>query len=512
MSKNKKNEDRNKNLVYIIDQNGNELPPTSRRGRVRKLLDSGQAVVVKKQPFTIKLLYDCYDDFQIDEKQLPKQIDDSSVGVDKNTKKGDIDMNKSIYNKQLNTEKELETKEFNTNVMRAPKRAQQPLRYPEVSLKELLDRVKGHDNHCKTMAFGAPIHSQNRIELCLKSLPELKTEKAREVCNILVQELLPIFERDDVALKALLIQYAESFEDEVSEKNNALQLATYNLMSAIKLSFANSKQPFDTFVKILNEIRFYSDVNAQNEHLYVPIVKEVLNMQKFDSNSSLFEILEPTPDMFGTINYPECTRSDVWNHRCESLYKYGKVDSGWKILFQRTMSWIIYSSQVNDGFRKSLDAAYYFLISTIQYNRLAGVKHNLATLANYLWDEKESMDYWKLMVAVKMQKLQTHNCVESYQKYLEICKCERLFELEGSVKEQIKECILNEYDIQEDAFIVEKCIEEITLYRIAKDIPLDQDFDITQGLPGEVLKHIPLKSRPGLKSIKSKEKGDEFFF
>ena len=72
-----KNENQNKNLVYIIDCDGNELPPTSRRGRVRKLLDSGQAVVVKKKPFTIKLKYDCYNDFQKEEKKVEEKPKDT---------------------------------------------------------------------------------------------------------------------------------------------------------------------------------------------------------------------------------------------------------------------------------------------------------------------------------------------------------------------------------------------------------------------------------------------------
>ena len=45
-------------MVYVIDQNGQPLMPTTRHGKVRRMLKSGQAKVVKRCPFTIQLLYE----------------------------------------------------------------------------------------------------------------------------------------------------------------------------------------------------------------------------------------------------------------------------------------------------------------------------------------------------------------------------------------------------------------------------------------------------------------------
>jgi N6-L-threonylcarbamoyladenine synthase len=42
--------------VYVVDKNGNPLMPTSRFGKVRRLLKTGEAVVIKRTPFTIKLV------------------------------------------------------------------------------------------------------------------------------------------------------------------------------------------------------------------------------------------------------------------------------------------------------------------------------------------------------------------------------------------------------------------------------------------------------------------------
>ena len=44
-------------MVYALDQNGQPLMPTERYGKVRRLLKTGNAKVVKRCPFTIQLLY-----------------------------------------------------------------------------------------------------------------------------------------------------------------------------------------------------------------------------------------------------------------------------------------------------------------------------------------------------------------------------------------------------------------------------------------------------------------------
>ena len=45
-------------MVYVIFQSGKALMPTSRHGKVRHLLREGKARVVRREPFTIQLLYD----------------------------------------------------------------------------------------------------------------------------------------------------------------------------------------------------------------------------------------------------------------------------------------------------------------------------------------------------------------------------------------------------------------------------------------------------------------------
>ena len=45
-------------MVYVISKNGQPLMPTTRHGKVRRLLKEGLAEVIKRCPFTIRLLYE----------------------------------------------------------------------------------------------------------------------------------------------------------------------------------------------------------------------------------------------------------------------------------------------------------------------------------------------------------------------------------------------------------------------------------------------------------------------
>ena len=47
-------ENKDKTLVYILDEKGQPLTPTDRFGKVRKMLKEHNAKVVKRCPFTIQ--------------------------------------------------------------------------------------------------------------------------------------------------------------------------------------------------------------------------------------------------------------------------------------------------------------------------------------------------------------------------------------------------------------------------------------------------------------------------
>ena len=62
-------------MVYVLNKYGNPLMPTTRYGRVRRLLRKGIAVVTDYRPFTIQLTYD-----------TPNGVQEVSLGVDAGTK------------------------------------------------------------------------------------------------------------------------------------------------------------------------------------------------------------------------------------------------------------------------------------------------------------------------------------------------------------------------------------------------------------------------------------------
>lgn len=45
-------------LVYVLKQNGQPFMPTARFGKIRRLLKTKKAKVVRREPFTIRLLYE----------------------------------------------------------------------------------------------------------------------------------------------------------------------------------------------------------------------------------------------------------------------------------------------------------------------------------------------------------------------------------------------------------------------------------------------------------------------
>ena len=62
-------------MFYVLDINGRPLMPTERHGKVRRLLREGRAAVVRRTPFTIRLLY-----------EVPGFMQDVTLGVDAGSK------------------------------------------------------------------------------------------------------------------------------------------------------------------------------------------------------------------------------------------------------------------------------------------------------------------------------------------------------------------------------------------------------------------------------------------
>ena len=75
-------------MVYVLDINGRPLMPTERHGKVRRLLREGRAAVVRRTPFTIRLLY-----------EVSGFVQDVTLGVDAGSKT--IGLSASTETKEL---------------------------------------------------------------------------------------------------------------------------------------------------------------------------------------------------------------------------------------------------------------------------------------------------------------------------------------------------------------------------------------------------------------------------
>ena len=62
-------------MVYVISKDGQPLMPTTRYGKVRRLLKSKQAKVINRCPLTIKLLY-----------ETTSFVQETNLGVDTGSK------------------------------------------------------------------------------------------------------------------------------------------------------------------------------------------------------------------------------------------------------------------------------------------------------------------------------------------------------------------------------------------------------------------------------------------
>ena len=88
-------------LIYVLDINGQPLMPTSRCGKVRRLLKTNKAKVIKRCPFTIQLNYETTNYKQ----EITLGIDAGSktigVSASTNTKElyaGEVELRNDIVN------------------------------------------------------------------------------------------------------------------------------------------------------------------------------------------------------------------------------------------------------------------------------------------------------------------------------------------------------------------------------------------------------------------------------
>lgn len=89
-------------MVYVISKDGQPLMPTTRYGKVRRLLKSKQAKVINRCPFTIKLLY-----------ETTSFVQETNLGVDTGSKHVGFAVyseGKILYQSQLELRDDIKSK------------------------------------------------------------------------------------------------------------------------------------------------------------------------------------------------------------------------------------------------------------------------------------------------------------------------------------------------------------------------------------------------------------------
>ena len=148
-------------VVYVLDKNGQPLMPTSRFGKVRRLLRDKKAKVVQRCPFTIRLLYE----------PETKIVQDVMLGVDTGSKHvgfACVGNEKVLYQSQVELRDDIKRKMDSRRMYRRTRRSRKT-RYRKARFLNRRNSIR-KDRYCPTIISKFYGH-EREIEFCKKLLP-----------------------------------------------------------------------------------------------------------------------------------------------------------------------------------------------------------------------------------------------------------------------------------------------------------------------------------------------------
>ena len=148
-------------LVYVLKQNGQPFMPTERFGKVRRMLRDKKAKVVKRCPFTIRLLYE----------PETKIVQDIVLGVDTGSKHvgvACIGNNKVLYQSQVELRDNIKKKMDRRRAFRRNRRNRKT-RYRKCRFLNRRNSIK-EDRLPPSVSHKVQAHI-DEIEFCKKILP-----------------------------------------------------------------------------------------------------------------------------------------------------------------------------------------------------------------------------------------------------------------------------------------------------------------------------------------------------
>ena len=148
-------------LVYVISKDGQPLMPISRCGKVRRLLKSKRAKVIKRCPFTIKLLFEPENDF----------VEECYCGVDTGSKHVGIAVvsnDRVLYKSQIELRDDIKRKMERRRMFRRNRRSRKT-RYRKKRFLNRKNSIK-KDKLPPSVKHKVQAHI-DEIEFCKKILP-----------------------------------------------------------------------------------------------------------------------------------------------------------------------------------------------------------------------------------------------------------------------------------------------------------------------------------------------------
>ena len=148
-------------LVYVLKQNGQPFMPTERFGKVRRLLKEGKVNVVRREPFTIKLLYEPETDV----------VQECYCGVDTGSKHIGVAVvgnDKVLYQSQTELRGDIKGKMYRRRISRCNRRNRKT-RYRKPRFLNRRNSIK-KDRLPPSVKHKVQAHI-DEIEFCKKILP-----------------------------------------------------------------------------------------------------------------------------------------------------------------------------------------------------------------------------------------------------------------------------------------------------------------------------------------------------
>ena len=151
-------------FVYVLDKNGQPLMPTSRFGKVRRMLRDKKAKVVRSCPFTIRLLYE----------PETKIVQEVVLGVDTGSKHvgvACVGNSKVLYQSQVELRDDIKRKMDSRRMYRRTRRNRKT-RYRKARFLNRINSTR-KDRYCPTLVSKCYGH-EREIEFCKTILPITK--------------------------------------------------------------------------------------------------------------------------------------------------------------------------------------------------------------------------------------------------------------------------------------------------------------------------------------------------